>query len=278
VVRSGDEEIQMKRPSIFLAERTDPEVAEYLTTGHTVIVPVGATEQHGAHDPLGTDSFIATAVSERLARRLGGLVAPTLPYGVSSEHRGFKGVSYVTAATLAAVTQDVCRSLAEVGFRRIILLNGHGSNVPALAPTARELRDDLPAGTMVIPLTYTDGLKPQDAARYIGPEVGFHANIGETSAVLAIDESLVDMSKAAAHLPDFPMDEWVAAWGVFWNSAPDLIIRITPTGTWGDPTGSTKELGETFLQQVEDSCVRLLGDVERLNERFPPRQNERAAP
>ncbi len=122
---------------------------------------------------------------------------------------------------------------------------------------------------MVIPLTYTDGLKPDEAGQYIGPQVGFHANIGETSAVLAIDESLVDMTKAVAHLPDFPMDDWAAAWGVFWNSAPDLIIRIAPTGTWGDPTGSSKELGETFLQQIEDSCVKLLADVERLNERFP---------
>ena len=261
----------MKRKSIFLAECTDAEVAEYLKGGNTVIVPIGATEQHGPHDPLGTDSIIAQEVSERLARRLGALVAPLIPYGVSSEHRGFKGVSYVTAATLAILVQDVSRSLAEVGFRRIILLNGHGSNTPAIASTARELRDDLPPGTLVIPLSYTDGLGPEQAANYIGPKVGFHANIGETSAVLAVDETVVDMSKATPFNPDWPMTDWVPAWGVFWNSAPDLIIRITPTGTWGDPSGSTKELGLTFLQQIEDGCVQLLANVEKLNERFPPR-------
>jgi creatinine amidohydrolase/Fe(II)-dependent formamide hydrolase-like protein len=261
----------MKRSSIFLDECTDAEVAEYLSTGHTVLIPIGATEQHGPHDPLGTDTFIAKNVCDRLARRLGALVAPAISYGVSSEHRGFKGLSYVTAATLAAFVQDVCRSLAEVGFRRIILLNGHGSNTPALAPTARELRDDLPPDTLVIPLSYTDGLKGEDASAYIGPEVGFHANIGETSAVLAIDDSLVDMEKAAAYFPDFPVTDWVAAWGVFWNSAPDLIIRMSKAGTWGDPSGSTKELGEQFLRQIEDSCVKLLSDVEKLNQQFVAR-------
>ena len=262
----------MKRSSIFLDECTDLEVAPYLTSGHTVLVPIGATEQHGPHDPLGTDTFIAKAVCEWLARRLGALVAPAISYGVSSEHRGFKGLSYVTAATLAAFVQDVCRSLAEVGFRRIILVNGHGSNASALAPTARELRDDLPPTTMVIPLMYTDGLKPDEVAAYIGVGAGFHANIGETSAVLAIDETLVDMDKAAPYFPDFPVSDWVAAWGAFWNSAPDLIIRLTPSGTWGDPSGSTKELGEGFLSQIEDSCVKLLGDVEKLNQHFAPRE------
>ena len=258
----------MKRQSIYLAECTDFEVATYLKTGETVIVPVGATEQHGPHDPLGTDTFIANEVSLRLARRINALVAPVISYGVSSEHRGFKGVAYITAATLAMVVQDICRSLAEVGFRRIILLNGHGSNSPALAPTARELRNDLPIGTMVIPFTYTDGMKPDQSAHYIGPEVGFHANIGETSAVLAIDDTLVDMEKAVAYYPKFPIPDWVAAWGVFWNSSPDLIIRLTPTGTWGDPSGSTPQLGTQFLQEIEDSCVQLLNDVEALNARF----------
>lgn len=260
----------MKRVSVFLAECTNAEVERYLTTGNTIIVPVGATEQHGPHDPLGTDSFIATEVGVRIAKRIGALVAPPITYGVSSEHRKFQGLSYIATSTMTILVQDVCRSLAESGFRRIILLSGHSGNWPALLPTARELRDRVPIGTLIIPLMYTDGLEQAQAAAYTSPEAGFHANIGETSAVLAIDETLVDMDRAEPFYPDIPISNWVPAFIAFMNSTPDAFLRLAPAGVWGDPRGSSKELGEEFLKQIEDGCIQLLAQIESLSEHFPP--------
>jgi creatinine amidohydrolase len=259
----------VKRQSIFLAECTNTEVEQYLTVGKTVIVPVGATEQHGPHDPLGTDSFIATEVGVRIARRIGALVAPPITYGVSSEHRGFQGLSYVATSTMTVLVQDICCSLAEAGFRRIVLLNGHSGNWPSLLPVARELRNRVSVGTLIIPLMYTDGLEQSQVAAYTSPEAGFHANIGETSVMLAIDGTLVDMEHAEAFYPKIPISDWVPAFVAFMNSTPDAFLRLAPAGVWGDPKGSSKELGLKFLKEIEDGCVQLLAQIEKLNEHFP---------
>ena len=80
------------RPRILLSECTLLDVEEQLRRSAKVIVPVGATEQHGPHAPFGTDSILATEVSVRLARRIDAIVAPTLTYGVSGDHAGYPGV------------------------------------------------------------------------------------------------------------------------------------------------------------------------------------------
>src|SRR5438309_5184031 len=97
---------------IFLADCTLPEVEAHLRRSPKIIVPVGATEQHGPHAPFGTDSILATEVSVRIAPRIGALVAPTLTYGVSGDHRGYAGVPFVSAGTMTALVQDVVLSLA----------------------------------------------------------------------------------------------------------------------------------------------------------------------
>src|SRR5205823_8838535 len=102
----------MKRESRLLAECTALEVETRVRRSPKVIVPTGATEQHGPHAPMGTDTILATEVSLRLAGRIDALVAPAIPYGVSGDHRGFP-VAYVSVPVLTGLIRDVCRSLAE---------------------------------------------------------------------------------------------------------------------------------------------------------------------
>ena len=113
---------------VFLAHCTLPEVEAHLRASPKIVVPVGATEQHGPHAPFGTDAILSTEASVRLARRIGALVAPALAYGLSGEHRGYAGVPFVSASTMTALVQDVVVSLAGGGFREIILVNGHYTN------------------------------------------------------------------------------------------------------------------------------------------------------
>src|SRR5439155_8319427 len=122
------EDVMAGDGKIFLADCTLPAVEAHLRESAKIVVPVGATEQHGPHAPFGTDAILSTEASVRLARRVGALVAPAVPYGVSGDHRGYAGVPFLSASTMTAVVQDVVVSLAEGGFREVILVNGHYTN------------------------------------------------------------------------------------------------------------------------------------------------------
>ena len=97
-----------------------------------VLVPTGATEQHGPHGPLGTDVIVAREVCRRVAEAKSALVAPPIPYGLSAATKGFKGVASLKTETFAKLITDVTRSLADGGFRRIVFVNGHATNYAAI--------------------------------------------------------------------------------------------------------------------------------------------------
>ena len=260
----------MKRESRLLAECTAAEVAKYLKSGFKVIVPTGATEQHGPHAPMGTDALLATEVSLRLAKRIDALVAPAFPYGLSGDHRGFP-VAYVSVKTLTGLVQDVCLSLAETGFREIIFVNGHYTNIIGMAAAIAEVGDRLPAGTIAFPFNYWDPLPPEQLEGYLSAAVGLHANIGETSAVMAVDESLVDLERAVEEYPRFPKSPSAAVVAAFFFSGSGTTHRATRSGVWGDPRKSSAERGRAYLDQIEEAGVRFIAEVEDVFKSFPPR-------
>ena len=256
---------------VFLADCTLPEVEAHLRASPKIVVPVGATEQHGPHAPFGTDAILSTEASVRLARRIGALVAPALAYGVSGEHRGYPGVPFLSAGTMTALVQDVVASLAQGGFREVILVNGHYTNSIVLHAAIMDIGDRLPKGTIVFPFQYWDALPPDQLADYLGADVGLHANIGETSAVMAVDGSLVDLDKAVKEYPAFPREPTPATIAAYFFSGPGTLPRASRSGVWGDPTESTAERGLRYLEQIEEACVRFVGDVEALFAAFPER-------
>ena len=256
---------------IFLADCTLPAVEAHLRESPKIVVPVGATEQHGPHAPFGTDAILSTEASVRLARRVGALVAPAVPYGVSGDHRGYAGVPFLSASTMTAVVQDVVVSLAEGGFREVILVNGHYTNIVVLHAAIMEIGDRVPKGTIVFPFNYWDALPPDELAEYLGAEVGLHANIGETSAVMAVDESLVDLEQAVREYPAFPTEPTPAMISAYFFSARGTLPRASRSGVWGDPSGSTAERGRRYLDQIEEACVRFVREVEALFAAFPER-------
>jgi creatinine amidohydrolase/Fe(II)-dependent formamide hydrolase-like protein len=258
-----------RRPRILLSECTLVDVEEQLRRSPKVIVPVGATEQHGPHAPFGTDSILATEVSVRLARRRDALVAPTLTYGVSGDHRGYPGIPFVSASTMTALVQDVVLSLADGGFREIVLVNGHYTNSIVLSAAIMEIGQQLPKGTMAFPFNYWDALPPDELAAYLGSDVGLHANVGETSAVLAVDESLVDLELAVREYPPFPVEPTPAMVSAFFFSGRGTLPRASRSGVWGDPSGSSSELGRRYLDQIEEASVRFVENVESLFRALP---------
>jgi creatinine amidohydrolase len=254
----------MKPPTVFLGEMTDPEVAAFLREHQTVIVPTGSTEQHGPHGPLLTDVLVPQEVARRIASRVGALVAPSINYALSYPHVGFTGVVHIRVATFMALIEDLCASLASIGFRRIVFLNGHYDNTYAIAYACATAAERLPAGTRAFPINYWDGMTPDEAGEFFGPTTGLHANRGEISAVLAIDPKLVDMDNANAEMPPFPeVTSPAAVHTAFFFSSPGSIARATKSGTWGDAREASVEFGERYLDVVTNATLRLLDDIER---------------
>jgi creatinine amidohydrolase len=262
----------MKPPTVFLGEMTDPEVSDFLADHQTVIVPTGSTEQHGPHGPLLTDVIVPTEVARRVAPRVGAAVAPSINYGLSYPHAGFTGVVQVRIPTFMAVIEDLCVSLATVGFSRIIFLNGHYDNTYAIAYACATAAERMPAGVHAFPINYWDGMTEDEAAEYFGPGTGLHANRGETSAVLAINPALVDLDRANAEMPPFPeVTNQGPVHTAFFFSAPGSVHRATRSGTWGDARKATAEYGERYLKVVVDGTIRMIDDIERTFEAMPAR-------
>ena len=150
----------------LLAHVTAPEFSNWLDNERTtVLVPVGALEQHGPHLPLGTDSLLATAVSLGVAERTGAKVAQALNYGYKSQQKSgggnhLRGTLSLDADNLIGITRDITRSFLHQGVRHVVFLNGHYENYQFLYEgvdlALRELGLSDPAGPSVLLLSYWD--------------------------------------------------------------------------------------------------------------------------
>ena len=185
----------MKPPTVFLGEMTNLEVETFLKSHHTVIIPTGATEQHGPHAPLITDVLIPNEIARRIAPKIGAVVAPPINYALSYPHVGFTGLVHIRIPTFMALVEDLCTSFATAGFKRIIFLNGHYDNTYAIAYACANVAEKIGRDVKAFPVNYWDGMTAEDVAEWSGLKNGLHANAAETSAVMAINPGLVDLEK-----------------------------------------------------------------------------------
>ena len=246
--------------TILLDEMTWPEVQEAVEAGRTtVVVAVGATEQHGPHLPLQVDAARGDRLAEEVARRLGdALVAPTIRVGCSEHHMAFSGTISLRRNTLEAICLDYAVSLSRHGFRRICYVPSHGGNFGPLAEMLPDLRAAVAPDATVD--AYTDLLgfmelwksAVADAAPDLVERVGGHADLAETSEMLCIRADLVRSDRAErGHVQ--PFDAELA----------DRIFRegfrtVTPNGILGDARGATEEIGEACIAAAADGIVAAL--------------------
>ena len=263
----------MKPPTVFLGEMTNAEVEQFLKTSHTVIVPVGSTEQHGPHLALTADVLIPQEVARRVAPKVGAVVAPPLSYALSYPHVGFKGLVHIRIPTFMALVEDLAAAFAHVGFKRVVFLNGHYDNTYAIAYACANAAERLPRDVKAFPINYWDGIPPEVASQYMSLEKGLHANAAETAAVMAINPDLVDMDRANAEFPPFPefTVESHAVHTAFFFSAPGSVYWATKSGTWGDARQASREMGERYLQIASDATLALLDNIERTFQAMPVR-------
>lgn len=160
-----------------------------------VVLPVGATEQHGPHLPVGTDTYavthIAHAAAAALPESIPVLVAPCLPFGSSHHHLPFGGTLSLSTDTYYRVLVDLVESLITDGFRRIFILNGHGGNNELIQLAARDMA--LQHAAHLAAASYWaiawDALIAAEAHLHGG--LPGHSGVFETSLMLALRPELV---------------------------------------------------------------------------------------
>lgn len=215
----------------------------------TAILPLAAVEQHGGHLAVSMDADHADELAVRIARELGGaLVLPTVRVGFSPYHLKFPGTLSLRASTLEAICEDYCRGLAAHGFERVVLFSGHIGNYPVMRDFEARLVKVLDPLSVIVFTDDTAILRAwRVAAEHVaglGANVGGHADVAETSVMLALHPGKVRLDRAApgyAGVVDAPFLARVFDEG---------IDALSPSGVLGDPRGASTSIGTACLGAV----------------------------
>jgi creatinine amidohydrolase len=217
-----------------------------------VVMVTGALEAHGAHLPLGTDSILPTYLAQKVAEKTNALVLPTIPFGDSWDFNQFPGTISIDPQVLTQYYKSVMAGVFKNRFRYLIVLNGHGGNVPALKMAAKTATEK--GECVVIIVNWWRDLA--DSARKIVEETpGGHAAEDETSEILYVRPDLVDMSKAVAH-------RVVSKFEIIAGSYREELL---PLAMYGDPRKATEEKGRLIMEQAEEELITLINNLERGN-------------
>lgn len=224
----------------LLAEISWEECAEYLTRDDRVILPIGATEQHGRHLGLGTDYMIAEDIARRVGQQSGVLVAPTLCYGMSHAHMEFAGTVSLSPVTLTAVLQDIMGSLHKHGFRRILVVNGHGGNHASVQSATTMLQGQFPDLKVKIAMWWAEPELLRLVDHALGTQQGTHASNHETAFMHAVAPQAVHSERIAKRDAPVVPSKALDSSTQFRDKYPDGVMGL-------DPTPADAVLGERIL-------------------------------
>ena len=223
------------------------EMNEAIEAQKVVILPTGATEQHGPHMPLDVDVFLCESVCLETARRMPEdvLVLPPVSYGLNRHHIDFPGTVHIEPDIFISFCVNITKSVAYHGFKKIVIVNGHGSNTPLTDLAAR--KTILETESICAAANYY--AFAQSAFETVREsEVIAHADEFETSLYLYLDEERVRFDRAVE-------DSDVTGKYVSSDSWPKYPVRLsdywgrwTKTGVHGDPTKATKEKGKVIME------------------------------
>jgi len=254
-------------PSRFLPYLSWTEIAALPDRENTVIVlPTGATEQHGPHLPCFVDTVISSGVVghalARLPAEVPAFAMAPITYGKSEEHLHFPGTMTVSGETLLATMNEIGESVYRSGFRKLLIVNGHGGQPQIMEIAAREMR--LRHGDYIVVPSFTWRV-PNVAGRYLSDKekkLAMHAGHAETAIMLALAPDTVHMERAVANYPpEFPSKLLSAdgrpacAW-----SARDF----GPSGVIGDPLPATRVQGEAILESLAIGWAQAITELHQL--------------
>ena len=227
----------------------DLSFSEIKSKKRRVIIPLGSIEQHGPHLPVTTDILIAEYMANQISKKIPAYVMPGIPYGVSYEHESFFNIS-ISSDLLSELLTQVCISLAENGFRSIIILNGHHGNMGVVQYVPQKVASKNPK-LNVFSINYWNVIEREFD----------HAGFVETSLMLSINPKLVQMNKAKPGYSD--KKRLHATYSTFLNNPSSF--KITKNGVWGDPTKANSSDGRKIMSTAIKNIIRSIKELDELS-------------
>ena len=251
--------------SHLFRDQSWPQIKEHIGKRSLLILPIGTTEEHGLHLPVDTDARIAEAWGTRLAATLEPempvLLMDTIRYGYSMRiMRQWPGTIIVRSRVFMDMVFDLCRSLLDMGFQKLAILDCHGGHGGPLNTVSRELCDATDKAVAILS-PFVMARDEFNAARKSPAGGVLHACEFETSLVLHISPEVVDMSKASNedfmnyHSDFVAGDNCLGQQRVTWST---WYLQASKTGAYGDPTVATAEMGKLIMDAAVANGTRFL--------------------
>lgn len=268
--------------SLVLQEMSWTDVAEYLKTDDMVIIPIGSTEQHGPHLPLGTDFYEAFGICKRISSETGVIVAPIVMAGYSVYHDGFPGSLSLKPETLEQVLFETAEMLIKYGFKRFMFFNYHGGNRTAEQNVIHRINHKTKATALGIGIgsSVQIGQMPEPAP------FDHHGGVGETSIMLYLNPELVKMDRAEK--PKITLSPKYSQILALSQKYPALSAvlgtmlgipretgkggashEISSNGIWtmGDPKEATRERGEKTVRMYTKYAVEFINAWKQIKDK-----------
>lgn len=246
---------------------TAPRIRALANDRTVAVLPIGAVEQHGAHLPTGTDSTCAEGLVEQAVSMVDDqdrvVLLPPFSYGYSHDHHGFPGTISLPHRVMEDVIVAILTDVLASGFRRMLVVNGHGSNDRLVYYALRTVRDRAAVDHLAAGVTYWKAAPDELRLRRVTPPGGMaHAGELETSLMLHFAPTTVRMEHAEASFAE-PYTAWRGDDILDSGRAvvPERFMDRTSTGVVGDPTSSTADAGADFAAAIARRLAALIVEM-----------------
>jgi creatinine amidohydrolase len=220
------------------------------------VLAIGSTEYHGSHLPYGTDTIVAHHLANQIASKVNILMLPTIPIGMSHHYSGFPISLSFSTETLMHILKDIYKSLDRHNIKRLLIINGHDGNIPAIQAATNEYRTNNPEFKIAVLEAWWETaskLLPKNTFE-VWEGLG-HGGEGETSIMLHIKPELVNMDEAKGVVPKLPeaiQYKWI-------------FTEITPYGATGDPTKASPHKGKLMNEALLRTLLNFITKMEECN-------------
>ena len=255
VKQSSNEDERKKGGGMYMEQITMDEFAAEIKRGRIVVLPIGATEEHGPHLPLGTDTIQIESVVEGALKEKKFLVAPTVRYGICSSTRNFPGTLTISCELLERLVSELLLELERNAVKKIIMISGHAGadHMAAMRVAAKKFVRNSCIKVVVASIADLVLSSKENSVLSKFPAGDKHAGFIETSCMLYLNGDLVRKNKIPEKsIPQFP---------------DPLIIsdaeKYFPSGVMGDPTGSSADDGRAIIALAVKSFVKLIAWFEK---------------
>lgn len=241
--------------SFYFADKTWQEIDEAIRNNSVAILPVGTTEEHGHHLPVATDAMIATEAGRIIGEAckesgIPALVLQTIQFGFSMGIvRRWAGCPNVDPDVFMDYIFNICSSLVDMGFRKVVLLDCHGNHDCLLRTVMRKIVDQRDIYIMILSPLQVAG-KTYDAIRK-DPEGDIHGGELETSCILAIDPKLV-------HTDRYTAVDAIRCNSILRGPVSTWGLQETKTGLFGDPTYASVETGQSVFNAWKTEGIKYI--------------------